>query len=574
MNPETKNCQNCKNDFVIESEDFLFYEKIKVPPPTFCPECRMVQILLWRNQRTLYKRQCSLTGESIISIYDEHAKFPVYKNDAWKSDVWDPLEYACSYDFSKPFFKQFEELFNIVPRIALTHIGTVVNSNYSNIVFDSKNVYLSSSVLNSEDVSYSNTVDNSKFIIDCDNLLKSEECYESLNSEQCFNCTYVFDSKTCIDSDYLYDCVNCSNCFLCTNQRNKSYMILNEQYSKEEYQRLKSEIILDSYSTRSDIFSKFLLLKNKALHKYNRNRACQNVTGDTTEDSQNCKNVYLTYDSENVSNSIRVVKSKDVNDVYGVGPNGSMLYQDLTCSLGTVDTQFSVNISGSRNILYSNYCSNSHDLFGCIGLKNASYCILNKQYNKETYFQLLPQIMKHMNDMPYVDQKSRVYKFGDFFPSEIGPFKYNETVALEYRLIDENKALEQGYGWKKRIKNEYDLTVFSKDLPDKEFPDDITNVAILCETNGLFCSGAYKISEHEIVFYKKHNLPLPRICPLCRILNRIKLQYPYELWIRNCMCDKKHANHEGKCEVSFETTYAPDRPEIVYCEKCYQQEVY
>jgi len=24
----------------------------------------------------------------------------------------------------------------------------------------------------------------------------------------------------------------------------------------------------------------------------------------------------------------------------------------------------------------------------------------------------------------------------------------------------------------------------------------------------------------------------------------------------------------------FETAYAPDRPEIVYCEKCYQQEVY
>ena len=36
MNPETKNCQNCKKDFTIESEDFAFYEKIKVPPPTWC----------------------------------------------------------------------------------------------------------------------------------------------------------------------------------------------------------------------------------------------------------------------------------------------------------------------------------------------------------------------------------------------------------------------------------------------------------------------------------------------------------------------------------------------------------
>jgi hypothetical protein len=29
--PQKQTCQNCKNDFVIESDDFSFYEKIKVP---------------------------------------------------------------------------------------------------------------------------------------------------------------------------------------------------------------------------------------------------------------------------------------------------------------------------------------------------------------------------------------------------------------------------------------------------------------------------------------------------------------------------------------------------------------
>ncbi len=33
-------------------------------------------------------------------------------------------------------------------------------------------------------------------------------------------------------------------------------------------------------------------------------------------------------------------------------------------------------------------------------------------------------------------------------------------------------------------------------------------------------------------------------------------------------------NRETKqCPNEFETSYAPERPEIVYCEKCYQQEV-
>lgn len=31
---------------------------------------------------------------------------------------------------------------------------------------------------------------------------------------------------------------------------------------------------------------------------------------------------------------------------------------------------------------------------------------------------------------------------------------------------------------------------------------------------------------------------------------------------------------ENKCAVEFKTTYAPDRKEMVYCEKCYQQEIY
>ncbi len=37
---------------------------------------------------------------------------------------------------------------------------------------------------------------------------------------------------------------------------------------------------------------------------------------------------------------------------------------------------------------------------------------------------------------------------------------------------------------------------------------------------------------------------------------------------------KHHLHGEKHCPNEFETSYAPDRPEIIYCEKCYQQEVY
>lgn len=82
------------------------------------------------------------------------------------------------------------------------------------------------------------------------------------------------------------------------------------------------------------------------------------------------------------------------------------------------------------------------------------------------------------------------------------------------------------------------------------------------------------------------NLPIPRLCPNCRTFERLKQRTGLKLYSRNCQCVGKnslngeykntttHTHGEEICENKFETTYNPNRPEIVYCEKCYQQEVY
>ena len=62
MEQEIKVCQNCKKDFTIEPDDFAFYEKIKVPAPTFCPECRLQRRLAFRNERALYMGNGSIKG--------------------------------------------------------------------------------------------------------------------------------------------------------------------------------------------------------------------------------------------------------------------------------------------------------------------------------------------------------------------------------------------------------------------------------------------------------------------------------------------------------------------------------
>jgi hypothetical protein len=79
-------------------------------------------------------------------------------------------------------------------------------------------------------------------------------------------------------------------------------------------------------------------------------------------------------------------------------------------------------------------------MFGCAKLRHKKYCILNKQYSKEEYYEMVEKVKKHMNEMPYVDKKGRVYKYGEFFPAELSPFGYNETLAHDFFPLEKEEA--------------------------------------------------------------------------------------------------------------------------------------
>src|SRR3989339_1913700 len=179
-NSQTKNCQNCKKDFTIEPEDFNFYEKIKVPPPTFCPECRMIRRMSWRNIRNLYKSTCMGEGhgEPIISIYSKDKPNKVFDQKLWWSEKQDPLEFGLDYDFSKPFFVQFAELVERTPLPNVSNINAI-NSDYANMTIDSKNCYLVFSANKNEDCFYSEGIN------DCNN---SMDLFASHNSNQLYWC--------------------------------------------------------------------------------------------------------------------------------------------------------------------------------------------------------------------------------------------------------------------------------------------------------------------------------------------------------------------------------------------------
>lgn len=81
---------------------------------------------------------------------------PVYSDEYWNSDKWDPMEYGRDYDFSRPFFEQIRELYNIVPWGVMWSMEKV-NSDYSFSAY-TKNGYLLFDSGYVEDSAYSVTL--------------------------------------------------------------------------------------------------------------------------------------------------------------------------------------------------------------------------------------------------------------------------------------------------------------------------------------------------------------------------------------------------------------------------------
>ena len=111
----------------------------------------------------------------------------------------------------------------------------------------------------------------------------------------------------------------------------------------------------------------------------------------------------------------------------------------------------------------------------------------------------------------------------------------------------------------------------------KDVPDSIVGEVVGCLHKGKCkdrCLGAFKITENELNLYRQLGVPLPRLCFICRHEVRLRKRNPMKLWHRDCMCDRLNHEHDGKCNNEFETAFAPDRSEIIYCENCYNKEVY
>ncbi len=503
-----------------------------------------------RNERTFYHRECDSCHAKIIAYYPQNKPQVVWCPDCWYSDKLDPLAYGRDFDFSRPFFEQFKEIYQQVPTLSLD-IVNCKDCQYVSYCGDDHRCYLDIAGEKNEDCYYCKFVKYSKSCVDCSFVYYSEFAYECVNSHRIANSTFL---DTCYDSNdchLSYDLRGCTDCFGCWNLRNKSYHIFNQPYSKEEYKKKVSELRRGSFATLQKAQEEFTQHSKSAIHKFAALVNCLNCTGDAMKD---CKNVTDSFDVTNAENSrwlFDVLDAKECRDLDFSLYKPEFSYE-LISTLNMGRSAFCNASHYNVEVLYSDKCNNSANLFGCIAVTKKKYCIFNKQYSESEYQELRTKIIDYMKTTG---------EWGEFFPIGTSGFGYNETVAQEYFPLTKEEAERKEIPWYDRETGTRGKeTMRPEAIPDAiaDVPDSIAKEILVCT-----CGRNYRITNYELVVYRKLSVPIPHQCPECRHTRRNLIAGERRLWTRQCM----------KCSVPIQTSYSPERPEIVYCESCYQNEI-
>lgn len=546
---EIKSCKNCQTNYEIKDSDLAFYNRLDVPIVELCHGCRRQERLAFRNERNLYKRKCDLTGKPILSIYSKDKPFKVYDQETWWSEKWNPLDFGRDFDFSRSFFEQFKELMLVVPRRNLAYFQSE-NSDYTNFCSYNKDCYLLFSSDYNHGCLYVSNLQKCTDCVDCYIGSESELCYECFNFHKSYQCVFSKNIDSCSECIMVDDCKNCKNCLFCKGLRGKQFYICNKPYSKEQYYNYLASLNLGN--------SKSLIIAKQKFHDFFVKQPCccsnnintENCSGDYLRNSKNCANSFNVSGSEDCSYICDSVDCKNCLDCDETG-NSELCYQTVDAFPNVYNSTFILFSANTSFMDYCDHCYNSQNLFACVGLKKHKYCIFNKQYSEADYKILRSKIVDHMK---------KNGEWGNFFPKDLAPFVYNESSAYPVFPLTKAEAVSKGYKWKED--DEKKLINQNYQAPDQiaDVNNDILEKILVCEETGK----NYKIIPQELNFYKKLKLPIPKKSPDRRNFERYRLRNPAKLWERNC----------GKCQAAIKTTYSPERPEIVYCEKCYLESLY
>lgn len=133
-----------------------------------------------------------------------------------------------------------------------------------------------------------------------------------------------------------------------------------------------------------------------------------------------------------------------------------------------------------------------------------------------------------------------------------------EKLNIKWKKPDETSSYHGTYYTPLPIR-QYNEKIVGYEVAQKNI-DNILSGILECEVT----KKPFKIIKQELVFYIENSISLPTRHPEQRHKERMSLRNPRILYERQCF----------ECSEEITTSYSPDRPEKIVCERCYRKLVY
>ena len=593
---EWRICRRTGKEFpIFESEKILLEQisptiadkKYLLSLPQLSPEARQIKRLIWRNERKFYKFIDAQGKSGISTISDQMWLRVMSQTDFY---AYDHLQYGVPY--THDLFADIWLLFKHMP-YPNKLCDNMENSEYCNQETDDKNCYMNAWGHNNENSLYTTYSLKGLRTVDNYRAMHCEYAYESVDIHTSQRVFFSQQIENSYDIWFSYDLKSCQNVLFGFGINNANYVFKNKIMPKEE-----REALYQSYKEKIASYA-WLLGVIKEYQEWVKDFPLRGVIAINTENS------IWWNDLINVKNSLCCTRGEESQDIaYAnlfAGVSDGMDIESVGWAQKTYNLASSIKTNecfvGShifenvQNGYYVYASKNSDYIMACVGLDHKKCCFLNTQYTQQKWEQLA---VSSIEDLQFKG------KFWEFFESKDSPFPYNDSVAMDYYPIyktiinNEEKIINVkgigtvtimspenfisdailDLGWEEKIKikrrtkdqeiniQSWMQTIRAQDLPDNihDVTDDILKKAIICEVSGR----PFRIVWLELEFYRKHGLPLPHKHYDIRHEQRLARRSWRSMYIGHC----------DACEREMLSAYPSDSWYKVYCESCYDKEIY
>ncbi len=424
------------------------------------------------------------------------------------------------------FKQQFQQLLRTQPRFNLKQVN-VVNCAYADTVVKSGNCYYTFGAFYCDNVMFGRY---SRRCVDCCDItlcVGCEACYQCIDCVNCFFTNWSQYCQNCTSCSYCFECFGCSDCFGCVGLYRKKECLFNKHLSAAEYQRAVAKFNLSDSATRRTIETNVAALRRTVPNLNWHQFRCDNSIGENLSACSNCYQCYDAFALENCLYCIENNGNKDCCDIT-VCFESELCYQCVQSPLN-YNCNYLFQVDQSMDSEFCAYSKNLKNCFGCVGLANKEYHILNKPYSPTDYANKVAQLRAEL-----IAQHE--YSLLLFFASPYESQRYsNETDSVIQANLANHLA--------------------------KDFSMITTKNIVTCLSQE--CGKQFKIIDQEEQFYTSKKLPPPEFCPACRHRQRMALRSERALYQRVC----------GRCQQPMLSVYPSSAPYTIYCQKCYWENV-